>query len=163
MFYFRYIVIYKILKFMKTTVEYKSVKIRQDGRTMTCDLISEIRLDSVKNMEYFRQIPEVASYIKKISDARGKVILHTRGITTCLETDEFDYATGKNIAYTKAQSQVFKRAAEIYYEISRRVASELETIGVNSYVAATKCEFHVGELTGNTEKAGVLKEYISYL
>ena len=148
---------------MKTTVEYKSVKFRQDGRTITCDLISEIKLDSVKNMQFFKQIPEVASYIKKISDARGKVILHTRGITTCLETDEFDYATGKNIAYTKAQSQVFKRAAEIYYEISRRVASELETIGVNSYVAATKCELHVGELTGNTEKAGVLKEYISYL
>ena len=163
MFYFRYIVIHKILKFMKTTVEYKSVKIRQDGRTMTCDLISEIRLDSVKNMEYFRQIPEVASYIKKISDARGKIILHTRGITTCLETDEFDYATGKNIAYTKAQSQVFKRAAEIYYEISRRVASELETIGVNSYVAATKCELHAAELAGRTEKVEDFKKYISYL
>ena len=117
---------------MKTTVEYKSVKIRQDGRTMTCDLISEIRLDSVKNMEYFKQIPEVASYIKKISDARGKVILHTRGITTCLETDEFDYATGKNIAYTKAQSQVFRKATEIYNEISDRVIGELGAISVKA-------------------------------
>ena len=148
---------------MKTTVEYKSVKIRQDGRTMICDLVSEIKLDSVKNMEYFRQIPEVAAYIKKISDARGKVILHTRGTTTCLETDEFDYATGKNIAYTKAQSQVFKYASEIYYEISRRVAPELDTISFNADVAAVKCENHIAELAGRTETAELLKEYVSYL
>lgn len=148
---------------MKTTVEYKSVKISQDGRTMTCDLVSEIKLDSVKNMKYFRQIPEVAAYINKISDARGKVILHTRGTTTCLETDEFDYATGKNIAYTKAQSQVFRYAAEIYYEISRRVAPELDTISFNADVAAIKCELHVAELSGRTETAELLKEYVSYL
>lgn len=148
---------------MKTTVEYKSVKISQDGRTMTCDLVSEIKLDSVKNMEYFRQIPEVAAYIKKISDARGKVILHTRGTTTCLETDEFDYATGKNIAYTKAQAQVFKYASEIYYEISRRVAPELDTVSFNADVAAVKCELHVAELSGRTETAELLKEYVSYL
>ena len=69
MFYFSYIVVYKILKFMKTTVEYKSVKFRQYDKTIVCDLVSEIKLDSVKNMEYFTQIPEVAAYIKKISDA----------------------------------------------------------------------------------------------
>lgn len=148
---------------MKTTVEYKSVKISQDGRTMTCDLVSEIKLDSVKNMEYFRQIPEVAAYINKISDARGKVILHTRGTTTCLETDEFDYTTGKNIAYTKAQSQVFKMAAEIYYEISKRVVYELDIVAVNADIAAIKCELHVAELAGRTETAEMLKEYVSYL
>ena len=148
---------------MKTTVEYKSVKFRQDGRTITCDLISEVKLDSVKNMQFFKQIPEVASYIKKISDARGKVILHTRGTTTCLETDEFDYATGKNIAYTKAQSQVFRQAAEIYYEITNRVAHDLDAISFNSDIAAVKCNLHVAELAGRTEAAEALKEYVSYL
>ena len=153
----------KILKFMKTTVEYKSVKFRQDDRTITCDLISEVKLDSVKNMQFFKQIPEVASYIKKISDARGKVILHTRGTTTCLDTDEFDYATGKNIAYTKAQSQVFRKAAEIYYEITNRVAHDLDAISFNADAAAVKCDLHAAELAGRTEVAEVLKEYVSYL
>ena len=151
---------------MKTTVEYKSVKITQDGRTMTCDLVSEIKLDSVPNMEYYKQIPEVAAYIKKISDARGKVILHTRGTTTCLETDEFDYATGKNIAYTKAQSQVFRKAAEIYNEISDRVIGELAAISANAYVASVKCDIHAAELAGRAETSEsiqALKEFISYL
>ena len=141
----------KILKLMKTTVKYKSVKITQDGRTMTCDLVSEIKLDSVPNMGYFKQIPEVAAYIKKISDTRGKVILHTRGTTTCLETDEFDYATGKNIAYTKAQSQVFRKAAEIYNEIFDRVIGGLGTISANAYVASVKCDIHAAELAGRAE------------
>lgn len=153
----------KILKLMKTTVEYKSVKITKDGRTMTCDLVSEIKLDSVPNMEYYKQIPEVAAYIKKISDARGKVILHTRGTTTCLDTDKFDYDIGKNIAYTKAQSQVFRKAAEIYYEITNRVAHELDAISFNADAAAVKCDLHAAELTGRTEVAEVLKEYVSYL
>ena len=148
---------------MKTTVEYKSVKFRQDGRTITCDLISEVKLDSVKNMQFFKQIPEVASYIKKISDARGKVIFHTRGTTTCLETAEFDYATDKNIAYTKAQSQIFGQAAEIYYEITNRVAHDLDAISFNADVAAVKCNLHVAELAGRTEVAEALKEYVSYL
>ena len=151
---------------MKTTVEYKSVKFRQDGRTITCDLISEVKLDSVKNMQFFKQIPEVASYIKKISDARGKVILHTRGTTTCLDTDEFDYATGKNIAYTKAQSQVFRKAAEIYNEISDRVLGELAAISANAHVASVKCDIHAAELAGiaeTSESIQALKEFISYL
>ena len=156
----------KILKFMKTTVEYKSVKFRQDDKTITCDLVSEIKLDSVPNMKYFKQIPEVAAYIKKISDARGKVILHTRGTTTCLETDEFDYATGKNIAYTKAQSQVFRKTAEIYYEITNRVAHELDAISFNADVASVKCDIHAAELAGRAETSEsiqALKEFISYL
>lgn len=152
---------------MKTTVEYKSVKISQDGQTVICDLISEIKLDSVKNMKYFRQIPEVASYIKKISNTKGKIILHTRGITTCLYSDEFDYETGKNIAYTKAQSQVFRKASEIYNEIYKRVykrvASELDTISLNAGVASVKCDLHAAELGGRTELAEKLKEYISYI
>ena len=151
---------------MKTTVEYKSVKITQDGRTMTCDLVSEIKLDSVPNMEYYKQIPEVAAYIKKISDARGKVILHTRGTTTCLDTDEFDYATGKNIAYTKAQSQVFRKAAEIYNEISDRVLDRLGAIAANAHVASVKCDIHTAELAGRAETSEsmqALKEFISYL
>ena len=151
---------------MKTTVEYKSIKITQDGKTMTCDLVSEIKLDSVPNMEYYKQIPEVAAYIKKISDARGKVILHTRGTTTCLDTDEFDYATGKNIAYTKAQSQVFRKAAEIYNEISDRVLGELAAISANAHVASVKCDIHTAELAGRAETSEsmqALKEFISYL
>ena len=148
---------------MKTTVEYKSVKISQDGQTVICDLISEIKLDSVKNMEYFRQIPEVASYIKKISNTKGKIILHTRGTTTCLYADEFDFATGKNIAYTKAQSQVFRKASEIYNEIYKRVAPELDTISLNAGVASVKCDLHAAELGGRTELAEKLKEYISYI
>ena len=148
---------------MKTTVEYKSVKFRQDGRTITCDLISEVKLDSVKNMQFFKQIPEVASYIKKISDARGKVILHTRGTTTCLETDEFDYATGKNIAYTKAQSQVFRQAAEIYYEISSRATDVIGAVILNADVAALQCELHTAELAGRTEDAEEIKAFISKL
>ena len=146
---------------MKTTVEYKSVKFRQDGRTITCDLISEVKLDSVKNMQFFKQIPEVASYIKKISDARGKIILHTRGTTTCLETDEFDYATGKNIAYTKAQSQVFKKAAEIYYEIYTRVVAEINTISFNTDIAGVKCDLHAAELAGRTELIETLNDLVS--
>ena len=146
---------------MKTTVEYKSVKIRQDGRTMICDLISEIKLDLVKNMQYYKQIPEVASYIKKISDSKGKVILHTRGTTTCLETDIFDYTTGKNIAYTKAQSQVFKKAAEIYYEIYTRVVAEINTISFNTDLAAAKCDLHAAELAGRTELIETLNEIVS--
>ena len=146
---------------MKTTVEYKSLKVNQNDRTMTCDLISEIKLDSVKNMEYFKQIPEVAAYIKKISDARGKIIVHTRGTTTCLKTDEFDYATGKNIAYTKAQSQVFKKAAEIYNEIYKRVATELDTISFNADIASLKCDIHAAELAGRPEKVEIFKQYIS--
>ena len=151
---------------MKTTVEYKSIKITQDGKTMTCDLVSEIKLDSVPNMEYYKQIPEVAAYIKKISDARGKVILHTRGTTTCLDTDEFDYATGKNIAYTKAQSQVFRKAAEIYNEIADRVIGELAAISANAHVASVKCNIHTAELAGRAETSEsmqALKEFISYL
>ena len=151
---------------MKTTVEYKSVKITQDGRTMTCDLVSEIKLDSVPNMEYYKQIPEVAAYIKKISDARGKVILHTRGRTTFIVTEEFDYATGKNIAYTKAQSQVFRKAAEIYNDISDRVLGELAVISVNARVASVKCDIHAAELAGRAETSEsiqALKEFISYL
>ena len=163
MFYFSYIVVYKILKFMKTTVEYKSVKFRQYDKTIVCDLVSEIKLDSVKNMEYFKQIPEVAAYIKKISDARGKVILHTRGTTTCLETDKFDYTTGRNIAYTKAQTQVFRKAAEIYYEISSRATDVIGDVILNADVAAVKCNLHVAELAGRTEVAEALKEYVSYL
>ena len=146
---------------MKTTVEYKSVKITQDGRTMTCDLVSEIKLDSVPNMEYYKQIPEVAAYIKKISDARGKVILHTRGTTTCLDTDEFDYATGKNIAYTKAQSQVFRKAAEIYYEISKRATDVIGAVILNADVAALQCELHTAELAGRAEDAEEIKAFIS--
>ena len=161
MFYFSYIVVYKILKFMKTTVEYKSVKFRQYDKTIVCDLVSEIKLDSVKNMEYFKQIPEVAAYIKKISDARGKVILHTRGTTTCLETDEFDYTTGRNIAYTKAQTQVFRKAAEIYYEISNRATHVIGNVILNADVATLQCELHTAELAGRTEDAEEIREFIS--
>ena len=161
MFYFSYIVVYKILKFMKTTVEYKSVKFRQYDKTIVCDLVSEIKLDSVKNMEYFKQIPEVAAYIKKISDARGKVILHTRGTTTCLETDEFDYTTGRNIAYTKAQTQVFRKAAEIYYEISNRATDVIGDVILNADVAALQCELHTAELAGRAEDADEIRAFIS--
>ena len=146
---------------MKTTVEYKSVKFRQYDKTIVCDLVSEIKLDSVKNMEYFKQIPEVAVYIKKISDARGKVILHTRGTTTCLETDEFDYTTGRNIAYTKAQTQVFRKAAEIYYEISSRATDVIGAVILNADVAALQCELHTAELAGRTEDAEEIKAFIS--
>lgn len=148
---------------MKTTVEYKSLKFRQYDKTIVCDLVSEIKLDSVKNMEYFKQIPEVAAYVKKISDARGKVILHTRGTTTCLETDKFDYTTGRNIAYTKAQTQVFKKTSEIYYEISKRVMPILNTITSNNDIAALQCEVHAAELAGrrHPDTIQALKEFIS--
>ena len=68
-----------------------------------------------------------------------------------IEEDKFDYETGKNIAYTKAQSQVFRKAAEIYNEIFDRVIGGLGTISANAYVASVKCDIHAAELAGRAE------------
>lgn len=132
---------------MKTTVEYLNVKYSQEGNTITCDLVSELRYDKVKNMEFFVQMPDVDAYILKNADSRGRVIVHTRGVAKCLPTDTFDYETGRRIAYTRAQEKVFYKASDFYDEILRRANIDMEGIAINNIMAAHKCSQHINDLT----------------
>lgn len=135
---------------MKTTVDYKSVKYTQEGNTIICDLISEIRYDKIKHMEFFMDIPDVYSYIKKIADSKGNIVLHTRGVAKCLPTDTFDYETGRRIAYTRAQAEVFAKATGIYDEIMRRLEIDIYATSLNCYLASIKCSQHIVELIEGT-------------
>ena len=135
---------------MKTTVDYKSVKYTQDGNTVICDLVSEVRYDKVKHMEFFIDIPDVYAYIKKIADSKGNIVLHTRGVAKCLPTDTFDFETGRRIAYTRAQSEVFYKAADIYDEIIRRLEIDIDSVAINCYFAGHKCSQHIDDLIEGT-------------
>lgn len=140
---------------MKTTVKTISVKYTQEGRNVICDLVSEIQYMKVQNMELFAEIPEVYSYISSVVDSRGKYIVHTRGVAKCLETDEFDYETGRRIANTKAQAKIFSIACLFFSEIEDRAVKDLSRCSCNCAVSEWECYDHIDELSGIEHVSGL--------
>lgn len=131
---------------MKTTVKTINAKYSQDGNTVTCDLLSEIQFMNVTNMEVFLSIPEVYSYVSGLVDSKGRYVVHTRGKAKCLETDEFNYETGRRIALTKAQSKVFKIANEFFEIITNKVTQDILRCKYNCKTSEWQCYDHVDKL-----------------
>jgi hypothetical protein len=136
---------------MKTTVKTISVKYTQEGNNVICDLVSEIQFMNVKNMELFVEIPEVYAYISKLVDSRGKYIVHTRGVAKCMETDTFDYETGRRISNTKAQAKIFGIACLFFNDIEERITTDLLRCSCNCAVSEWQCYDHVDALSGREE------------
>jgi hypothetical protein len=136
---------------MKTTVKTISVKYTQEGNNVICDLVSEIQFMNVKNMELFVEIPEVYAYLSKLVDSRGKYIVHTRGVAKCMETDTFDYETGRRISNTKAQAKIFGIACLFFNDIEERITTDLLRCSCNCAVSEWQCYDHVDELSGREE------------
>ena len=133
---------------MKTTVKTISVKYTQEGNTVTCDLLSEVQFMNVKNMDVFLDIPEVYAYVSSLVDSKGRYVVHTRGTARCLETDEFNYETGRRIAHTKAQAKIFKVATMFFAEINDRATQDLMRCECDCAVSEWKCYDHIDELSG---------------
>lgn len=133
---------------MKTTVKTISVKYSQDGNTITCDLLSEVQFMNVKNMDVFLDIPEVYAYISSLVDSKGRYVVHTRGTARCLETDEFNYETGRRIAHTKAQSKIFRIANEFFATINDRATQDLMRCECNCVASEWQCYDHIDVLSG---------------
>lgn len=133
---------------MKTTVKTINVKYSQDGNTITCDLLSEVQFMNVKNMDVFLDIPEVYAYVSNLVDSKGKYVVHTRGTARCLETDEFNYETGRRIAHTKAQSKIFRIANEFFATINDRATQDLMRCECNCVASEWQCYDHIDVLSG---------------
>lgn len=133
---------------MKTTVKTINVKYSQDGNTITCDLLSEVQFMNVKNMDVFLDIPEVYAYVSNLVDSKGRYIVHTRGTARCLETDEFNYETGRRIAHTKAQSKIFRIANEFFATINDRATQDLMRCECNCVASEWQCYDHIDVLSG---------------
>lgn len=133
---------------MKTTVKTISVKYTQEGNTVTCDLLSEVQFMNVKNMEVFLDIPEVYAYVSSLVDSKGRYVVHTRGTARCLETDEFNYETGRRIAHTKAQAKIFKVATMFFAEINDRATQDLMRCECNCVASEWQCYDHIDVLSG---------------
>lgn len=133
---------------MKTTVKTINVKYSQDGNTVTCDLLSEVQFMNVKNMDVFLDIPEVYAYVSNLVDSKGKYVVHTRGTARCLETDEFNYETGRRIAHTKAQSKIFRIANEFFATINDRATQDLMRCECNCVASEWQCYDHIDVLSG---------------
>lgn len=133
---------------MKTTVKTINVKYSQDGNTITCDLLSEVQFMNVKNMDVFLDIPEVYAYISSLVDSKGRYVVHTRGTARCLETDEFNYETGRRIAHTKAQSKIFRIANEFFATINDRATQDLMRCECNCVASEWQCYDHIDVLSG---------------
>ena len=143
---------------MKTTVKTINVKYSQDGNTITCDLLSEVQFMNVKNMDVFLDIPEVYAYVSNIVDSKGKYVVHTRGTARCLETDEFNYETGRRIAHTKAQSKIFRIANEFFATINDRATQDLMRCECNCAASEWQCYDHIDVLSGiNREEVELLE------
>jgi hypothetical protein len=136
---------------MKTTVKTISVKYTQEGNNVICDLVSEIQFMNVKNMDLFVEIPEVYAYLSKLVDSRGKYIVHTRGVAKCMETDTFDYETGRRISNTKAQAKIFGIACLFFNDIEERITTDLLRCSCNCAVSEWQCYDHVDALSGREE------------
>ena len=133
---------------MKTTVKTINVKYSQDGNTVTCDLLSEVQFMNVKNMDVFLDIPEVYAYVSSLVDSKGRYVVHTRGTARCLETDEFNYETGRRIAHTKAQSKIFRIANEFFATINDRATQDLMRCECNCVASEWQCYDHIDALSG---------------
>ena len=133
---------------MKTTVKTINVKYSQDGNTITCDLLSEVQFMNVKNMDVFLDIPEVYAYVSSLVDSKGRYVVHTRGTARCLETDEFNYETGRRIAHTKAQSKIFRIANEFFATINDRATQDLMRCECNCVASEWQCYDHIDVLSG---------------
>ena len=133
---------------MKTTVKTINVKYSQDGNTITCDLLSEVQFMNVKNMDVFLDIPEVYAYISSLVDSKGRYVVHTRGTARCLETDEFNYETGRRIAHTKAQSKIFRIANEFFATVNDRATQDLMRCECNCVASEWQCYDHIDALSG---------------
>jgi hypothetical protein len=142
---------------MKTTIKTISAKYTQEGRNVTCDLVSEIQFMNVKNMDVFVQIPEVYAYLSKVVDSRGKYIVHTRGVAKCMETDTFDYETGRRIANTKAQAKIFGIACLFFNDIEERITADLLRCSCNCAVSEWQCYDHVEELSDRDHVEGLVE------
>lgn len=140
---------------MKTTVRTISVKYTQEGNTVTCDLVSEVQFKKVKNMKVLMQIEEVAKYIESLVDSKGRYVVHTRGKATCLETDEFNYETGRRIAHTKAQSKIFGIASNFFSEVDRKVTEDIMRCECNCISSMWQCFDHIDELSGIEHVCGL--------
>jgi hypothetical protein len=133
---------------MKTTVKTINVKYSQDGNTVTCDLLSEVQFMNVKNMDVFLDIPEVYAYVSSLVDSKGRYVVHTRGTARCLETDEFNYETGRRIAHTKAQSKIFRIANEFFATVNDRATQDLMRCECNCVASEWQCYDHIAVLSG---------------
>ena len=133
---------------MKTTVKTINVKYSQDGNTIICDLLSEVQFMNVKNMDVFLDIPEVYAYVSSLVDSKGRYVVHTRGTARCLETDEFNYETGRRIAHTKAQSKIFRIADEFFATINDRATQDLMRCECNCVASEWQCYDHIDALSG---------------
>jgi hypothetical protein len=133
---------------MKTTVKTINVKYSQDVNTITCDLLSEVQFMNVKNMDVFLDIPEVYAYVSSLVDSKGRYVVHTRGTARCLETDEFNYETGRRIAHTKAQSKIFRIANEFFATINDRATQDLMRCECNCVASEWQCYDHIDALSG---------------
>lgn len=132
---------------MKTTVKYSKESYREvtleDGRKqIICDLVAEIKLFNIRNFEWLVNDEMVYAFLKGKLNKNGNYVIHTRGIATCAPSDEYNYETGRRIAFTRAQREAFNTAAGVISEVSRRFVDDLQNTAENCFMAADDCLFH---------------------
>ena len=74
-----------------------------------------------------------------------------------METDTFDYETGRRISNTKAQAKIFGIACLFFNDIEERITTDLLRCSCNCAVSEWQCYDHVDELSGR-EKVNTLTE-----
>ena len=132
---------------MKTTVKYSKENYREvvleDGRKqIICDLVAEIKLFNIRNFEWLANDEMVYAFLKGKINKNGNYVMHTRGIATCAPSDEYNYETGRRIAFTRAQREAFNNAGNIITEITRRFIDDLQNTAENCFMSADDCLFH---------------------
>lgn len=132
---------------MKTTVKYSKESYREvtleDGRKqIICDLVAEIKLFNIRNFEWLVNDEMVYAFLKGKLNKNGNYVIHTRGIATCAPSDEYNYETGRRIAFTRAQREAFNTAAGVISEVARRFVDDLQNTAENCFMAADDCLFH---------------------
>ena len=143
---------------MKTTVKYSKESYREvtleDGRKqIICDLVAEIKLFNIRNFEWLVNDEMVYAFLKGKLNKNGNYVIHTRGIATCAPSDEYNYETGRRIAFTRAQREAFNTAAGVISEVARRFVDDLQNTAENCFMAADDCLFHTYVLMYGPDEA----------
>jgi hypothetical protein len=136
---------------MKTTVKYTNVKytesVREDGcKVIRCDLLAEVDFCKVNHGYLIFNVDDVYSTVKKRLNKNNDVVFHCTGTAVCSPADTYDFEIGRRLAYTRAQSIAFKKAAEMYYEAGRRFIDDLNNTVENCMRTAMGCDFHTYEI-----------------
>lgn len=147
---------------MKTGLKFfdrKVIRNEENGMTIVLESAA-LRLDDVHGLaNVFKVIPAVnelitsSRYYFEDPDGNAYLVFDGKGVSKCSPEDEYDEVTGFKIAETRAQKDVFKKAADFYNGLTTFVEKafydDLVDKMTNTNDAVYACDDHILELSEN--------------